>query len=187
MEIPIAAYLGDGTLTEREGNAGAVPPVNAYQCRDGWVYVIALADDMWAAACRAMERTDWLEDPRFKTRADRIRLKEEVESGVGAWCHERSVQEAVDAFTRESVPVSPVNDLPTAARDPHIAAREVLVEVPDPAAGKIHVAGKMIKFSRTEMVVGSAPTVGQHTDELLSGVLGYTQEQVEALREAEAI
>ena len=187
MEIPITAYLGEGIVPKRAGNSAGPPPNDAYECSDGWVYIIALAEDMWPAACRAMGRSDWLEDPRFKTRADRARLSQELEPGVQEWCRQRTVQEVVEAFSGEGLPVAPVNDLPQAARDPHLAAREVLTEVPDPVAGTIHVAGKMIKFSRTEMVVGSAPTVGQHSDEVLTGILGYTQEQMKALRSAEAI
>ncbi len=187
MEIPIAAYLGEGIVPRRTGNAGGAPPNNAYQCRDGWVYIIALAEDMWPPACRAMGRYDWLEDPRFKSRADRARHGAELDAGVAAWCRDQTVQGVVEAFSGEGLPVSPVNDLPQAAIDPHMSAREVLMEVPDPVAGSIHVAGKMIKFDRTEMVVGSAPTVGQHTEDVLAGILGYAPERIASLRQAEAI
>jgi formyl-CoA transferase len=61
------------------------------------------------------------------------------------------------------------------------------VEVPDAVAGSIHVTGKMIKFSRTPMVVGQTPVVGQHTREILSGVLGYSGERIEALSDAGVI
>ena len=55
------------------------------------------------------------------------------------------------------------------------------MEVPDPIAGKIHVAGKMIKSSRTEMVVGSTPTVGQHTEEILRDIAEYTEDEIKEL------
>jgi formyl-CoA transferase len=80
-----------------------------------------------------------------------------------------------------------VNDVPRAARDPHIAAREVLMEVPDAVAGRIHVAGKSIHFSRTPMTVGSTPAVGQHTADILTRVLGYSQEQIALLKRDGAI
>ena len=56
-----------------------------------------------------------------------------------------------------------------------------MMEVPDPVAGTMWVSGKSIKFSRTPMVVGSAPTVGQHTREVLADLLGFADERVEAL------
>ena len=61
------------------------------------------------------------------------------------------------------------------------------MEVPDPVAGTMWVSGKSIKFSRTPMVVGSAPTVGQHTREVLSDIAGYTEEQVQALIDEEVV
>ena len=61
------------------------------------------------------------------------------------------------------------------------------MEVPDPIAGTIHVTGKMIKFGRTEMVVGSAPVIGEHSHEILSNVLGYSNEKISELSESEII
>ena len=182
MEIPIAAYLGAGVVPKRAGNRGDAPPSNAYRCRDGWVFIFAIASDMWPNVCRALGREEWIEEPRYRTRPDRAMHVEEIDAGIEAWCQERTVQEVVEACSREGVPAAPVNDLPQAARDPQVAARELLVEVPDPVAGSIHVAGKMIKLSRTEMVVGPAPSVGQHSEEVLKGLLGYGDEQVAALR-----
>ena len=59
--------------------------------------------------------------------------------------------------------------------------REVLVEMADPYAGSIHVSGKTIKFGRTPMEVGPAPTVGEHTEHVLRDILGYPSEHVDAL------
>ena len=64
---------------------------------------------------------------------------------------------------------------------PHLHEREVLVEVPDPHAGSIHVTGKTIKFGRTPMEVGSAPTVGEHTEDILRDLLGYPDNLIDQL------
>ena len=68
-EIPISAYLGDGAVQEREGNGRGAN--NAYQTTDGWIFLAAASDAMWPRMCQAIGRTDWLEDPRYGTRADR--------------------------------------------------------------------------------------------------------------------
>ena len=62
-----------------------------------------------------------------------------------------------------------------------------MVEVPDPQAGTIHVTGKMVKFSRTPMVVGSAPIIGEHTDNILRETLGYSDEKIQALQNQEIV
>ena len=81
------------------------------------------------------------------------------------------------------IPIAPVNTVEQAAQDPHLFERELLVEVPDPIAGTIHVSGKNIKLSRSEIIVGSAPMPGQHTEEILTGILDYSLEQIKALRD----
>jgi crotonobetainyl-CoA:carnitine CoA-transferase CaiB-like acyl-CoA transferase len=99
----------------------------------------------------------------------------------------RTTKEAVDYLSSRSIPCAPVNDVEQAASEPHLHEREILVEVPDPVAGTMYVTGKMVKFSRTPMVVGSAPTPGQHNEEILKDVLGYSDDQVRELQDAEVI
>ena len=181
-EIPITAYLGEGKLQEREGNGSGLG--NAFETSDGWLIVAANNEAMWTRICEALERPDLLKDPRFATRQDRSDRAEELEQEVAGWFLERTMQEASDHLSRFSVPCSPVNDVAQAANDPHLSEREILMEVPDPIAGSIHVAGKMIKFSRTPMVVGSTPMVGEHTEEVLRDVLGYSRERIRALEES---
>ena len=181
-EIPITAYLGDGTLQQREGNGSGLS--NAFETSDGWLIVAATNEAMWDRVCEALEMPDLLKDPRFATRQDRSDRAEELEQEVAGWFLERTMQEASDHLSRFSVPCSPVNDVAQAANDPHLSEREILMEVPDPIAGSIHVAGKMIKFSRTPMVVGSTPTVGEHTEEVLRDILGYSGERIRALEES---
>ena len=181
-EIPITAYLGEGKLQEREGNGSGLG--NAFETSDGWLIVAANNEAMWTRICEALERPDLLKDPRFATRQERSDRAEELEQEVAGWFLERTMQEASDHLSRFSVPCSPVNDVAQAANDPHLSEREILMEVPDPIAGSIHVAGKMIKFSRTPMVVGSTPMVGEHTEEVLRDVLGYSGERIRALEES---
>jgi crotonobetainyl-CoA:carnitine CoA-transferase CaiB-like acyl-CoA transferase len=181
-EIPITAYLGEGKLQEREGNGSGLG--NAFETSDGWLIVAANNEAMWTRICEALEMPDLLKDPRFATRQDRSDRAEELEQEVAGWFLERTMQEASDHLSRFSVPCSPVNDVAQAANDPHLSEREILMEVPDPIAGSIHVAGKMIKFSRTPMVVGSTPMVGEHTEEVLRDVLGYSGERIRALEES---
>ena len=97
------------------------------------------------------------------------------------------MQEAVDIFSQHGIPINAVNDIPTAAHNPQLHERELLVEVPDPVAGRIHVSGKNIKLSRSEIVVGSAPVPGQHTEELLTEILNYNAEQIDKLEAEGAI
>ncbi|MCI0440368.1 MAG: CoA transferase [Chloroflexi bacterium] len=184
-EIPIAAYLGNGTVVEREGNGSGLG--GTYQTTDGWVIIAANNDAMWGRMCEALNKPDWKSDPRFATREGRRKNAKEFEAALADWFKDKTMKEAVDLLSSHSIPCAPVNDVARAAQEPHLHEREIMVEVPDPVAGKIHVAGKMIKFGRTPMVVGSTPLVGQHTEEILKDILGYPEEKIRALEEAEVV
>ena len=184
-EIPIAAYLGAGTVTRREGNGSGL--TNAYPSTDGWVYIVAVSDNIWPRVCEALDMTAWAKDSRLATQEGRRNHAGELEQVLSKWFSERSTQEAVDLLTSYDIPAAPVNDLERAAKDPHLVDREMMVEVPDPVAGSIHVTGKIIKFSRTPMIIGSTPEVGEHTREVLTEVLGYPESEIKALEAEEVI
>ena len=184
-EIPISAYLGDGTIEEREGNGAGLS--NAYQTSDGWVFIAAVNDAMWRRVCEAMEKPDWVDDPRYSNRALRRKNASNLEQDLADWFKARTTREAVDHLSAFSVPCAPVNDVAQAASEPHLKEREIMVEVPDAVAGSMYVTGKMVKLSRTPMTVGHTPTVGEHTEGLLRDVLGYSRERIESLQDQQVV
>ena len=185
-EIPISAYLGSGYEQTREGNGRGTG--GCYQSKDGWVILAATNENMWVRLSESIGKSEWLTDDRFQTRLDRTRTNAEaLESELSEWFSGKTMGEAVEILSSNGVPCSPVNTTAQAAVDPHLTDREIIVEVPDPVAGSIHVSGKMIKFGRTEMVVGSAPVVGQHSEEILSGILGYSEERINELNNNQVV
>lgn len=183
-EIQCSAFLGAGIVPERTGNGRGLQ--NSYQTKDGWVLIAAVSDNIWPRVCKAIDAPEWEKDPRFARPSDRQREWQAIEERLKPWFAAHTVQEAVDIFSGLGIPINAVNDIPTAAREPHLHERELLVEVPDPVAGKIHVSGKFTKLSRSELVIGSAPVPGQHTAEILTALLGYSPEEVAKL-EAEGV
>ena len=185
-EIPISAYLGSGYEQTREGNGRGTG--GCYQTKDGWVILAATNENMWVRLSESIGKSEWLTDDRFQTRLDRTKTNAEaLESELSEWFSGKTMGEAVEILSSNGVPCSPVNTTAQAAVDPHLTDREIIVEVPDPVAGSIHVSGKMIKFGRTEMVVGSAPVVGQHSEEILSGILGYSEERINELNNIQVV
>ena len=142
---------------------------------------------MWPRVCRALGKPEWLDDPRFTERKVRQQHGSVIAEAVTAVLADLTMQEAIDHFTKHDITAAPVNTILQAEADPHPWERRVMVEVPDPIAGTIAVSGDYWHFSRSEAVVGSTPTVGQHTEELLSDLLGLTPEQVAELREARVV
>ncbi|MAF52141.1 MAG: carnitine dehydratase [Chloroflexi bacterium] len=184
-EIPISAYLGSGYEQPREGNGKGLG--GTYQTADGWIIIAANNDAMWGRICEAMDKPEWQEDSRFKTRDDRLENNEAIEAELSEWFSTRTTKAASDQLSSFSVPCSPVNTVAQAAVEPHLTEREIMMEVPDPVAGKMWVAGKMIKFGRTPMVVGPTPVIGEHTNEVLSDILGYDDAKVRSLHDSEIV
>ena len=186
-EIPIVHYLGSGVIPRREGSRIAGSLSNVYRTKDGWAYIIVASDNIWERLCNILGKPEWLNDPRFASRALRGRSAPVVEAELEKFFATRTMEDAVNTLSDAGIPCSPVNDVPQASRSPQIWERELLVEVPDPVAGTIHTSGRFIKLSRSKDVVGSAPLPGEHTDEVLKDILKYTPGQIQRLREQKAV
>ncbi|MCH7906553.1 MAG: CoA transferase [Chloroflexi bacterium] len=185
-EIPLTAFLGAGIVPERTGNGDGV--TNSYKTKDGHVYLAgASSDNIFPRLADTIGHPEWKEDPRWQNRTGRSDNSGEIEAALIEWFSDRTMDEAEEILNAASIPCAPVNDIPRAAMSKHLKEREVLVEVPDPIAGTIHVTGKIVKFSRSDVPVGSTPTVGQHNEEIMRDLLGKSDEEIAALREADVI
>lgn len=184
-EIQCTAFLGEGSVPERTGNGRGL--TNTYETRDGWVLVAAMSDNIWPRLCEAIGAPEWVDDARFTAFHSRAAAWEVIEERLRGWFGGRTVRESVDRFSALGIPINAVNGVAEAAREPHLHERELLVEVPDPVAGSIHVSGKNIKLSRSETHVGAAPAPGEHTEDILNGLLGFTTKEIDDLQAAGAV
>ena len=184
-EIPITAYHGT-KIPPHRGDSGA-PPGGVYPCKGGWVLLSAGDQHHWHRVCNALNKPDWLEDPRFTTRIERAKNRDLVNEAINELLATMTMQQAIDHFRRHDVVAAPVNTIPQAAEDPHPWERGTMVEVPDFLAGTIAVSGDYWHFSRTPVTVGSTPQVGEHNEEILTGLLGYSPEEVAQFREENII
>jgi crotonobetainyl-CoA:carnitine CoA-transferase CaiB-like acyl-CoA transferase len=100
---------------------------------------------------------------------------------------EMTPSEATEHFVKHDVVASPVNTIAQAAEDPHPWVRGAMKEVPDFLAGTIAVSGDFWHFSRTPAVIGSTPRVGEHNEEILAGLLGYSTEEIAWMRQEKVI
>ena len=184
-EIPITAYHGAGIEPKR--GESAAPPSGTYPCQDGWVLISAGDQHHWHRVCNALGRPEWLEDPRFTTRHERGNNGEVVNQAMIDLMATMTMKDAIAHFTHHDVVAAPVNTIAQAAQDPHPWERRAMVEVPDFLAGSIAVSGDFWHFSRTPAIVGSTPQVGEHNEDVLTGMLGYTEDEVQSMYEANVI
>jgi crotonobetainyl-CoA:carnitine CoA-transferase CaiB-like acyl-CoA transferase len=153
-----------------------------YETEDGYITVAVQTNKQWEGLTRALDRPEWLDDPRFKTpalRAEnvdaRLQLTQDVLIGG------RSA-EWLDKLTRADVPCAPVLTRNEMIRHPHVAALEIVEQYDHPEAGRLRQARAAARFSATPTAIRrGAPALGQDTDAVL-GELGYSAEQIAGLR-----
>ncbi len=179
-----AIYQRTGVIKQRVGNgSNTSAPRNIYRCADGGY--VALSGSIQAMAKRVFEvigQPGMIEDPRFRTNSDRVRNRALVDEAIGGWFAARSRDEALAAMRGAGVTAGPVYNIADAVADPHFQQREVLIDVEDSELGAIPVHNIVPRLSATPGVWRrQAPSLGQHTDELLAAV-GYAPDEIEALR-----
>ena len=174
---------GEGRKRVGSGSTTASPR-NVYRTRDGrWLAMSGSMQTMAERIFRVIGRDDMNRDPRFRTNEDRIAHRDEVDAIVGGWIGERTLEEAMAIFDRESVTVAPVYDIAQISEDRHFSEREILVELPDEDLGRIPHHNVFPRMSRTPGGFRRpAPGLGEHNAQILSG-LGLSAEDIEALTE----
>ena len=174
VEIPASYYLSTG---EEGGEAGRPP----YRAKDGYVVISAVGRDMAARLMTLVSGTGTDTSPIVPAATDARRAVLE------AWCATRTVDQIVTTLLDLGVPVAPVRSIPEVVKDPHVWEREMLVKMEDAVAGEIYAPGVTIKMSQTPGRVGPVPTPGQHTDEVLGGLLGFDAGRLQSLRTGKVI
>lgn len=138
-------------------------PFDIFQTADGWVAMAAQGPNHWPILCEEMGRPDLVADPRFAENIDRVAHRDKVAPVVTAWVAQHTTSEIVEKLGGR-VPVGPVNHMNDIYADPHVAAREMLVDVPQPGSDKpVTVAGVPLKFSGTPArITNRGPLLGEH-------------------------
>ena len=183
---PMATAFGiDGSIPKRSGNLGDVAaPRNVYKCSDGgYVAMSATMQSMWEKLAVAIEQPDLVKDPRFLTNPDRMENRAELETIVGAFFVQRTVEENLKYFEEREITVGPICDISDLMAHPYIQGRQVVKNYTDPDHGSLPMHNPFPRLSETPGTVrGPAPVRGQNSDEILSEV-GLTQEQISLLRD----
>jgi crotonobetainyl-CoA:carnitine CoA-transferase CaiB-like acyl-CoA transferase len=185
LEWTIAAYDRLGVVREREGNRLAnSAPLDNYPTADGrYVCIVAGSDANFARLCKAMDRPDLLDDPRFTKLADRAAHGDEINGVVTEWTRARSAAEVEDACVACDVPVATAYTAADMFADPHFAARGDLVEVEDPVVGPTRQQAPFPRFAgESPSAPAGAPRLGQHTREVLGDALGMSDTELDSLR-----
>ena len=158
-------------------------PFKAFKTKDGHVAMVAFQDKHFESFCKIIERDDLLSDDRFDNFIARAINKDELYAILDPIFPGKTTAEWTKALREAGIPSSPVNDIRDALNDPQVRSRNMVVEIDHPEIGVYEALGNPIKSSEMEDGPFAAPPLlGQHTDEILSGLLGMSDDDIQALR-----
>src|SRR3990172_287675 len=179
-----SSYLISGEIPRRWGTAHeTIVPYQGFEANDKYVIITAGNDQLWARFCKVLGVPELIDDPRFQTNPLRVKNRKECIQALAPVLKTKTRDEWIKLLNAEGIPCSPINTMDEVFSDPQVLHRNMLVEVDHPTAGKIRLAGIPAKYSETKAVIRRPPPrLGEHTEEVLSKVLGFDPPKIEKLR-----
>ncbi|MFQ5693073.1 MAG: CaiB/BaiF CoA transferase family protein [Nitrospinota bacterium] len=179
------AYLNTGVVPQPMGSAhDSMVPWQAFECVDGYIVLAPREEAFWQRLCQVLEAPELASDPRFETNKLRVQNREILVPLLEEILKRKKCEEWMSLFRVHGVPAAPVNSLDRVFADPGLAPAGVVENTEHPEIGEVRLVANPIQLSETPAgPYRSAPTLGQQTDQVLSGLLGYPCDRIAQLRE----
>ena len=184
-----ANYLVGGVEPPRMGNAHFnITPYEVFRARDRWFTLGAANARQWEMVCEVIGQPGLKNDPRFKTNQERVANRQVLAQILNAAFATRDADEWLEKLHQADIPSAPINTLRDVFDHHQATARDFRLEIEHPTAGVIGLPGFPYKMSHTPAALHRPPPrMGEHTEEILTGLLGYSTQSVDQLRQAKAI
>jgi crotonobetainyl-CoA:carnitine CoA-transferase CaiB-like acyl-CoA transferase len=180
-------YAMNGRQPARQGNRDPwLAPHNCFRCagQDEWVTIACGTDQEWQALCRAMDQPDLLTDERFRTAADRKAHEDALEDRLTAWTSQRDKWDITQRLQTAGVAAFPSMKSQDIDQDPHLMARGFFTRLAHPEVGRqTHTGTPWLLSHAPNGVRAPAPVLGQHTDQVMRDILGYSDQEIARLKE----
>jgi formyl-CoA transferase len=196
---PLAEYsqygegIPFGAATPRAGNdSGGGQPGWILKCKgwendpDAYVYFITQAP-VWGAICDLIGKPEWKTDPDYATPPARLPRLRQIFDTIEQWTTTKTKFEVMEICNRYDIPVGPILSMKELAEEPSLRATGTVVEVDHPTRGPYLTVGNPIKLSDSYPNVRRSPLLGEHTDEVLREVLGYSEAEIVDIKSSGAI
>jgi formyl-CoA transferase len=178
----------DRALPRTGNQLGRNVPGTTYPCAPGgpndYVFIFA-QPQMWQALLKVMGMPELAEDPRFKTNDDRWKNRLALDEIVGGWTRQHGKHDVMRMLGDAGVPCGACQDTTEVLDDPHLKARDMIVDVREPVSGKTYrTVGCPIKLSDSPVEVTNPPKLGEQTGALLAELCGVSAEDLRRLKES---
>ena len=177
-------YLIGGVIPRRWGSAHPnIVPYEAHRAKDDYLIFGVVNERMWKSCCTLLGMEELKEDPRFANNAARIKNRQALSEIIDQKLAGKTVEEWIPLFDQAGIPCGPINTFDRAFRDPQVQHLGLVREMEHPHYGKVKVVGPPATFSESEIGIQSPPPLlGEHNREILTRLLGYSDEEVNSLQ-----
>jgi formyl-CoA transferase len=182
-----------GKATPRAGNdSGGGQPGWILKCKgwetdpDAYIYFITQAP-VWGAICDLIGKPEWKTDPDYATPPARLPRLTAIFETIERWTTTKTKFEVMDICNQHDIPVGPILSMKEIAEEQSLRATGTVVEVDHPTRGKYLTVGNPIKLSDSPQDVRRSPLLGEHTEEILGKVLGYSDKEITDIKTSGAI
>lgn len=183
-------YQINGRIADRVGNRDPqAAPHGIYRCqgKDQWCAIAVSTDAQWQALCEHAGRTDWLKDERFSSQLQRLYHAAALDEQIESWACTQDAADMMHRLQAAGVPAGVVLPCSDLYHDPQLAHRGYYIELEHASMGRTLYDGSQFHLSRTPAALAPSPLLGQHNDDVLKGILGMSDAEVERLIEAEVV
>ena len=185
LENAMVRYFSTGDIPRPLGRRHpAITPFEVFESADGYVVIAIGNNELWRKFCEHVGQPELINDERFHTNALRTENHEALFPILAEIMRRRTTDEWVETLEAIGVPCGPVNTVDKVANDPQVLARDMIAEVEHDTTGTVQIPGLPIKLSETPgQIDAPAPNLGEHTSEVLTGLLGLETEEVNQLKQ----
>jgi len=182
----ICAYFASGRIPVRWGNAhGQVVPYEVFPTSDGHLILAVGNDSQFASFCQVADCPELAQEPRFRTMSQRIIHRAELIPLITDVMRTRSKREWIEVLEAANVPCGPINNMKEVFEDPQVRHRNLRLDMPHPLGATASMVRSPLRLSETPVEYRLAPpTLGQHNEEILKGLLGRSDADLQQLKAA---
>jgi crotonobetainyl-CoA:carnitine CoA-transferase CaiB-like acyl-CoA transferase len=175
-----------GRLRPTLGNRGVyMGPSDLFRCKDGYVFIATIMNTLFERLAKIVGHEELLGDPDLSNDLQRFEFRERVDPLIHEWTNRHTVEEVLARMEEARIPCGRLLHADEVSKDPHIRARRMIeyVDLEEPGLEKMPVSSTPIRLSKTPGTVERrAPRVGEHNEEIYTGLLGYSEERLTGLK-----